>query len=448
LTKKLPSKCSAENLNEYADWTNRLHTFSGLDNWYDAAGNVTLDATTGLSYSYDAENRITGAGGYAYTYDSDGNRVKKSNGSTGTIYWYMSPGIVGESDLNGNPQSEYVFFGGERVARKDFPSNAVSYYFSDDLKTASLITDSTGTIKEDEDYYPWGGELQFVNNDSNHYKFTGKERDAETGLDYFGARYYGNWTGRFLSADSKRVALRHLLNPQKLNKYAYVLDNPLSEVDPDGLEDIKVFVHFNPGDTMPQNQPNWGKIQETARAHGNTVTVYQDDNNATAANYQSSLAAGGTTVFIGHTQSVDNGPAYGGEHVVAVSLADKEVGRPSTDPNLMGAGRVVDNGVIGSLGTVVPGELPANVNGGTVAIFGCDSTGLASQYSGANNYVSVDSGADKFTSTDGLLSAGGAFVNDLAQGKSLNTAVSDANKNLDKNPKTDIGDKVVKEQQQ
>jgi hypothetical protein len=50
----------------------------------------------------------SGAGGYAYTYDADGNRVEKSNGSTGTIYWYISPGIVAESDLPGTLKSEYV----------------------------------------------------------------------------------------------------------------------------------------------------------------------------------------------------------------------------------------------------------------------------------------------------------------------------------------------------
>src|SRR5205809_1752378 len=79
----------------------------------------------------------------------------------------MSPGIVAESDLLGNLQSEYVFFDGERVARKDFHGSAVSYYFSDHLKTASVITDATGTIKSESDYYPWGGELQFTNVDNN-----------------------------------------------------------------------------------------------------------------------------------------------------------------------------------------------------------------------------------------------------------------------------------------
>src|SRR5882762_6295377 len=179
-------------------------------------------------------NRITGAGGYTYTYDADGNRVEKANGSTGTLYWYMTLGIVGESDLTGTMKSEYVFFGGERVARRDLVTpTGVFYYFADHLKTASVITNAAGVIKSESDYYPWGGELQFTNNDSNHYKFTGKERDTETGLDYFGGRYYGNALGRFLTPDfggpmliPDPVPWADLENPQTLNLYAYVQNNP------------------------------------------------------------------------------------------------------------------------------------------------------------------------------------------------------------------------------
>jgi hypothetical protein len=78
----------------------------------------------------------------------------------------MSPGIVAESDLSGNLKSEYVFFNDQRVARRDLPSGSVSYYVSDRLGTASVITNTAGTITEDEDFYPWGGELPFVNDDS------------------------------------------------------------------------------------------------------------------------------------------------------------------------------------------------------------------------------------------------------------------------------------------
>src|SRR5215510_7639182 len=195
------------------------------------------DKIGNLAFSLKNLNRIFSYG-YTYTYDADGNRVEKSNGSTGTIYWYMSPGIVAESDLTGAPKSEYVFFYGERVARKDFSGSTTSvfYYFSDHLKTASVITDSGGNIKADSDYYPWGGELQFVNNDTNHYKFTGKERDSETGLDYFGARYYGNWLGRFLTPDWSQVIVpipyADLSDPQSLNQYSYERNVPTSRGDP------------------------------------------------------------------------------------------------------------------------------------------------------------------------------------------------------------------------
>jgi hypothetical protein len=74
-------------------------------------------------YTYDTENRLLTAGGVTYTYDGDGKRVKKSNG---TLYW-TGPGWdpLLETDLSGNSTEEYVFFNGERVARVDLPANTV-----------------------------------------------------------------------------------------------------------------------------------------------------------------------------------------------------------------------------------------------------------------------------------------------------------------------------------
>jgi len=147
---------------------------------------------------------------------------------------------VAESDLAGTLKSEYVFFDGERVARRDGATGTggVFYYFSDHLKTASVITDSAGAIKAESDYYPWGGELQFVNNDSNDYKFTGKKRDIETGLDYFGARYYSNGLGRWISADWSAtpvpVPYADFHDPQSLSLYGYVRNAPTVKVDADG----------------------------------------------------------------------------------------------------------------------------------------------------------------------------------------------------------------------
>src|SRR5439155_12430080 len=118
---------------------------------YDAAGNLT--SSGGSSATYDPENRLTGALGFSYFYDADGNRVEKANTSstppTGTMYWYMTPGVVAEADLSGNLTSEYVFFGARRVARKDFSGSTptVSYYLSDSLNTTSVITDAQGNTK-------------------------------------------------------------------------------------------------------------------------------------------------------------------------------------------------------------------------------------------------------------------------------------------------------------
>lgn len=70
------------------------------------------------------------------------------------------------------------------------------------------------------------------------FAFPGHEHDSETGLDYFGKRFYSNGLGRWTSSDPKGIALRHLLNPQKLNKYSYVLNNPTGAFDPDGMEEV------------------------------------------------------------------------------------------------------------------------------------------------------------------------------------------------------------------
>ncbi|HEX4030046.1 MAG TPA: RHS repeat-associated core domain-containing protein [Terracidiphilus sp.] len=67
-------------------------------------------------------------------------------------------------------------------------------------------------------------------------RYTGKERDSESGLDYFGARYYGSSMGRFMSPDPSGLVFASFANPQSLNLYSYVQNNPLSNIDPTGLD--------------------------------------------------------------------------------------------------------------------------------------------------------------------------------------------------------------------
>jgi RHS repeat-associated protein len=177
--------------------------------------------------------------------------------------------------LSGNLTDEYVFFDGERVARRDGATGTggVFYYFSDNLKTASIITDSAGTIKAESDYYSWGGELQFTNNDSNDYKFTGKKRDTETALDYFGARYYSNGLGRWVSADWNATAApapyADLNNPQSLNLYAYP-SNPETHSDPDGhcdwCQSLTNFVSFNGWNTDVELKQKQQEYDQSVRS--------------------------------------------------------------------------------------------------------------------------------------------------------------------------------------
>ena len=260
LLSKTPTKCGGENIAGTMNTKNQPLGYtagatSTFNYSFDAAGNLRNDGV--LTYNYDAENRITGANGFTYTYDADGNRVKKSNGTTGTIYWYAAVGVIAETDLAGNNAKEYIFFNGNRVARKD-SNGQVFYYFSDHLKTTAVITDSVGNIKSESDFDPWGVERRVVDSFNNAYKFTGKERDPETGFDYFGARYYGSNIGRFVTPDwaAKAVAVPYADygNPQSLNLYSYVKNNPTTLVDDDGHEDKNQKQNVKPTQSGPKKK--------------------------------------------------------------------------------------------------------------------------------------------------------------------------------------------------
>jgi RHS repeat-associated protein len=226
-----------EPLSVTAGTNNQLSGFN-----YDAAGNMILNGSA--SYFYDAENRLIATAGYSYVYDGDGQRVEKctqgttpgtcASNATGTLYWKgMGSAPLTETDLAGNLQNTYIFFQGQRIARSD-SSGAIHYYFSDQLGSHGVVENATASAcEQDIDYYPYGGvESDYCSNVAQHYKFTGKERDTESGLDNFGARYNASSLGRFMTPDPIAGVLA---NPQSLNRYAYVLNRPLVLTDPTGM---------------------------------------------------------------------------------------------------------------------------------------------------------------------------------------------------------------------
>jgi RHS repeat-associated protein len=108
----------------------------------------------------------------------------------------------------------------------------VEYYHVDAIGSVRAVTDSSGTVVERHDYLPFGEEWNEIGGQTR--RFTAKERDSETGLDYFGARYYASTRGRFTTIDPVQTWGENLVDPQRWNRYAYVRNNPLRYVDPDG----------------------------------------------------------------------------------------------------------------------------------------------------------------------------------------------------------------------
>ncbi len=224
--------CSQEsgfNLTGYIGTNNRILPAAGYT--YDSAGNMISAPPTGTNYTYDAENHLLTAGGVTYTYDGDGKRVKKSSGK---IYWYGTQGAPAiETDLSGNFQYRHIYFNGLHVSREE-ANDWVDHYGLDALGNVRFVYGYNGVTStwDLSDYYPFGAERVVQANSNNQYKFTGKERDSESGLNHTHFRQYSSTFGRWTSPDPLAGSIG---NPQSLNLYTYVLSNPLNLVDPFGL---------------------------------------------------------------------------------------------------------------------------------------------------------------------------------------------------------------------
>jgi RHS repeat-associated protein len=218
---------------------------------YDASGNLKCDpehpCVSGTPYyEYNGENRLKAAGGGAdaggtsYFYDGNGRRSKKIVGGSPKISTVFIYNVQGQLIAEYSDAQQQNFAG-------------TSYLTSDHLGTPRLTTNQAGAVKGRHDYLPFGQAIDisvgnrvsvagYSDNDGLRQQFTGKERDAETGLDYFINRYYSSKQGRFISTDPL-LASGIAVDPQTWNRYVYVNNNPLRYTDDDGL--IKRDKHGN-----------------------------------------------------------------------------------------------------------------------------------------------------------------------------------------------------------
>ena len=228
------------------------------------AGDMTADGAN--QYAYDDEGRvcavqqsISGLMIYTgYLYNAEGHRVAKgsltsfscnmepdSNGLPTNGFAPMTESVLGqggeqvtELDGLGNWQHSNVYASGRLLATYD--ANGPHFQLSDWLGTRRAQTNAAGVLEETCASLPYGDNLTCSGPgyDATEQHFTGKERDAESGLDYFGARYYASSMGRWMSPDwsakAEPVPYSKLGDPQTLNLYGYLTNNPLSRTDPDG----------------------------------------------------------------------------------------------------------------------------------------------------------------------------------------------------------------------
>jgi RHS repeat-associated protein len=261
---------------------------------YDPAGsgNVIADSTTGNQYLYDGEGRICAVKsepvGSTYTltgyiYDADGTRVAK--GSLTQFTCDLNPA---DSAYNGfQPTTDYILGpGGEQVTEMAMDSNntmawqhtnvyagmllatydntGLHFYFNDPLGTRRAQTDYAGVLEQTCASLPFGDGLSCTGSITapTEHHFTGKERDTESGNDYFGARYYASSMGRFMSPDPSQLGYADSTNPQSLNLYSYVRNNPLINSDPSGLECV-----WDDGSYDSEDDPDTGNGDNDPQSH-------------------------------------------------------------------------------------------------------------------------------------------------------------------------------------
>jgi RHS repeat-associated protein len=217
------------------DWLNRLTTAQGaygtltysLTGNPDSTGDIDNPGVANSNYkqqqalTYDYDNRVSSIGSNSFVYDYTGARVMKNNTVTYVNKYY---------EIRNGIAYKYIFAGGRRIAT--IIGTSIYFCHPDHVGSLRIATDINANKVQTVAYDPYG------NVDPNHssgsiipYTYTGKELDPETGLYYFGARYYDSAQGRFITPDT---IVQSPGNPQTLNRYAYAGNNPMAFVDPSG----------------------------------------------------------------------------------------------------------------------------------------------------------------------------------------------------------------------
>jgi RHS repeat-associated protein len=223
----------------------------GIAYTYDNNGNLTNDGT--WNHSWDYRNRLAsstdGTATSSYEYDSSNQRIKLIEGSDTTIY------PTGDYEIKNGDVKVSFNLADTLVATDD--NGTINHVHTDHLGGTNITTDTARAITQTLDYFPYGDNRIDTGTDNEKKQFTGYTKDASTGLNYAGARYYSGKTGRFISQDPVGLfnPTKLLTDPQLFNTYSYARNNPIKYNDPTGMipddpgESLKYFF-VGIGDTV------------------------------------------------------------------------------------------------------------------------------------------------------------------------------------------------------
>lgn len=232
---------SYNNRNQTTQVTDNLLAANSATYSYDNNGNRIQKQTSTQTenYIYDVRDQLKeiqqgGSTIGQFLYDYQGLRVEKitsDNGaSTTRKYVYDDQSVLQQTDASGNTLSKYDY-GTNRLLSLTHATEGAQFYLFDALGSPVNLTTTAGVVQARYQYDAFGNQRSQVGSSANVFGFTGHEKDEETGLYYFKARYYDPTLGQFLTQD----AFEGLEDtPPSLHKYIYAYGNPTVYWDPDG----------------------------------------------------------------------------------------------------------------------------------------------------------------------------------------------------------------------
>lgn len=358
---------------------------------YDANGNMTSDGK--ICYTYNEANQLSQVKNCVsnvtkaeYTYDFKGNRMVKKT----YLYGNLKDTITSWSDnyetkVSGGTteNTTYYWINGQLTAKKHHDGSRY-YYHNDHLGSSTVITNASGTLVEETKYDPWGAVLS--GGTKSKFLYTGQENDSETNLHYYNARYYDPHIRRFTQPDD---IVQDIYNPQSLNRYSYVFNNPLRYTDPTGHISI---LDYNNALNQYYNRPS-------ATTYNNAL------NTASNINKQST----GST-----RQSIPNSGSNGSGRIPSAS---SEIQNYSPTPVKVSSPESIKGVATSSLINLVKSTSSPSSNTGAVGICGTGSAGLGVY--GAASACAVYSISEKKFGVTGTLGGGGTTGVTLGAGVNI-----------------------------